>query len=68
MLLCSTLLIMVVYIPVLADVLKLVDPGFKGWALVLGMSFLPYLIGQISIELKAKRKRNRIDEGNRDLF
>ncbi len=68
LLLCSTLLIMVVYIPVLADVLKLVDPGFKGWTLVLGMSFLPYLIGQISIELKAKRKRNRIDEGNRDLF
>lgn len=56
--LCIALLILVVYIPLLATVLKLVDPGFKGWALVLGMSFLPYLIGQIFIGFKSKRNKN----------
>jgi Ca2+-transporting ATPase len=55
--LCTALLIMVVYIPVLATVLKLVDPGLKGWALVLGMSFLPFLTGQISIAVRGKEKQ-----------
>lgn len=55
--LCSALLVMVVYIPLLAAVLKLVDPGIKGWALVLGMSFLTYLIGQISIVVREKKEQ-----------
>jgi Ca2+-transporting ATPase len=57
LLLCIALLVMVVYIPVLAAVLKLVDPGFKGWVLVLGMSILPYLAGQISIAVRGKEKQ-----------
>jgi len=65
--LCSALLIMVVYIPLLASVLKLVDPGLNGWALVLGMSFLPYLIGQISISLRGKEEtKNKVDGRMRD--
>ncbi|MBD3414826.1 MAG: HAD-IC family P-type ATPase [Candidatus Aminicenantes bacterium] len=55
--LCVALLIMVVYIPVLAAVLKLVDPGFKGWALVFGMSLLPFFIGQISIAAPSIEKQ-----------
>jgi Ca2+-transporting ATPase len=35
--LCVLLLLAAVYVPVLADILAVVDPGLKGWALVLGM-------------------------------
>lgn len=44
--LCSGLLIAAVYLPGLASVLKVVDPGIKGWLLVMGMSFIPWLVGQ----------------------
>jgi Ca2+-transporting ATPase len=45
--LCTVLLLAAVYIPVLADVLGVVDPGLKGWALVLVMSLVPLAAGQI---------------------
>jgi Ca2+-transporting ATPase len=45
--LCTVLLLGAVYIPVLADVLRVVDPGLKGWALVLVMSLMPLIVGQI---------------------
>jgi Ca2+-transporting ATPase len=45
--LCTGLLLLAVYLPVLADVLKVVHPGLKGWALVLVMSFVPLVVGQI---------------------
>ncbi len=45
--LCIVLLLVAVYLPVLADVLKVVDPGPKGWALVLVMSLMPLVVGQI---------------------
>jgi Ca2+-transporting ATPase len=45
--LCAALLLGAVYIPVLADVLKVVDPGLKGWALVLMMSLVPLVVGQV---------------------
>lgn len=52
--LCTALLIMVIYIPLLSMVLKLVNPGLEGWGLVLGMSLLPYLIGQIFLVVRRK--------------
>jgi Ca2+-transporting ATPase len=44
--LCSGLLLAAVYIPGLASVLKITDPGVKGWLLVIGMSLIPWLVGQ----------------------
>jgi Ca2+-transporting ATPase len=45
--LCAGLLLLAVYLPGLAGVLKVVDPGGKGWVLVLTMSAIPLGIGQI---------------------
>jgi Ca2+-transporting ATPase len=43
---CIGLLLAAVYLPDLAEVLKLADPGAKGWFLILAMSLVPLLIGQ----------------------
>ena len=45
--LCTVLLLAVVYLPGLAEVLKLERPGADGWTLVLGLSALPLLAGLI---------------------
>ena len=45
--LCSSLLILVVYVPFLAGILRLVNPGFAGWLLVLAASSLTCVIGQL---------------------
>jgi Ca2+-transporting ATPase len=45
--LCVVLLLLAVYLPVLSDVLQVVDPGLNGWLVILGMSVLPLVIGQI---------------------
>jgi Ca2+-transporting ATPase len=45
--LCTGLLILVVYVPFMADILKLVDPGLQGWLLVLAASSLTCVIGQL---------------------
>ena len=45
--LCTTLLILVVYQPFLAGILKLSDPGISGWLLVLAASSLTCILGQL---------------------
>ncbi|MEA3375898.1 MAG: cation-transporting P-type ATPase [Chloroflexota bacterium] len=45
--LCTALLVLAVYVPGLADVLSVEDPGLRGWALVLGMSVIPALAGLV---------------------
>ena len=45
--LCVTLLILAIYLPFLAGILKLVDPGIAGWVLVLAASLITCLIGQL---------------------
>jgi Ca2+-transporting ATPase len=45
--LCAGLLILAVYLPGLAKALKIVAPHREGWALILGLSLLPFGIGQI---------------------
>ncbi len=55
LLLCGALLLLAVYVPLLASVLKLVNPGLKGWVLILMMSLIPCLIGQLSIWFRSKR-------------
>jgi len=45
--LCTGLLLAAVYVPGLADVLRVADPGTRGWAVVISMSLVPWAIGQI---------------------
>jgi hypothetical protein len=42
----AALLIAAVYLPGLSAVLKTQDPGLRGWPLVLGMSLIPFVLGQ----------------------
>jgi P-type Ca2+ transporter type 2C len=50
--LCVVLLLAAVYLPVLSDVLKIVDPGPAGWMLILTMSMVPLVLGQIAAVLR----------------
>ena len=52
--LCVALLLGAVYIPGISDVLRVVDPGLNGWGLIMGMSFLPWVVGQIWKQMKSK--------------
>ncbi len=40
---CICLTLMAVYLPFLANILELEDPGMNGWTLILGMSLVPLL-------------------------
>jgi P-type Ca2+ transporter type 2C len=44
--LCVGLLLLAVYVPLLADLLSVVDPGVKGWGVIVGMSLIPWAVGQ----------------------
>jgi len=50
--LCTFLLLLTIYVPLLSTVLKVANPGMIGMALVLGMSFLPLVFGQILVSRK----------------
>ncbi len=58
LLLCAVLILLALYIPLFATVLGLRAPGVKGWALVLIMSLLPLLFGQL-MKGVLKRLANR---------
>ncbi len=47
LLICTGLLLSAVYIPVLANVLQVTDPGLQGWGIILGASFIPVILGQL---------------------
>jgi Ca2+-transporting ATPase len=47
--LCVALLLVAVYVPVLAEPLSVVPPAPSHWLLILGASFVPLLIGQVSL-------------------
>ncbi len=53
-LLCIVLLLAAVYLPGLSDVLNTQDPGRSGWALLLGMSLIPFVIGQLIRAFQSK--------------
>jgi Ca2+-transporting ATPase len=44
--LCLGLLIIAIYVPFLANLLKLEALGFLGWGLAIGFSIIPLIIGQ----------------------
>jgi Ca2+-transporting ATPase len=47
LLICTALLIAAVYIPFLANLLSLEDPGLNGWLVTIAASLSPMVIGQI---------------------
>jgi len=55
--LCSGLLVAAVYVPGLSTVLKTVDPGPLGWAVALGASLVPWLVGQAAIGIGSASAR-----------
>jgi Ca2+-transporting ATPase len=52
---CMALLFLALYVPFLADLFSLHPPSLQGWILVLGMSILPTIAGQIWIGIKQKK-------------
>jgi Ca2+-transporting ATPase len=55
--LCTVLLFLTLYVPVLSSVLKVANPGFQGMALMFCMSLLPLVAGQLFTSL-FRSKRN----------
>lgn len=45
--LCTGLLVAAVYLPGLSEVLKVFNPGLEGWILIIVMSMIPLVIGQV---------------------
>jgi Ca2+-transporting ATPase len=54
LLLCIGLILVAVYIPGLAVVLKVVDPGVNGWLLIIAASLFPLIVGQSIKALRLK--------------
>ena len=54
--LCSLLLAATIYVPILAGVLHVANPGTDGWLLIIGMSLLPVIVGQIALILMKSRR------------
>lgn len=52
LLITISLLLLAVYVPFLADILSLTNPGLNGWLVVLAASFSPMIIGQILKEFR----------------
>ncbi|MFB6350610.1 MAG: cation transporting ATPase C-terminal domain-containing protein, partial [Bradymonadaceae bacterium] len=49
------LLLLAVYVPALAGVLSLTPPGLTGWLLVIAISIVPLLLGQLYLQLRGPR-------------
>ncbi|MGD9307406.1 MAG: cation-translocating P-type ATPase [Desulfobacterales bacterium] len=45
--LCALLLLAAVYLPGLSNLLKTINPTRQGWLVVLGMSLVPFVFGQV---------------------
>ncbi|HKL20090.1 MAG TPA: cation-transporting P-type ATPase [Halalkalibaculum sp.] len=45
--LCVILILSALYVPVLAEVMQVVPPDFSGWLIIIGMSLVPLVVGQL---------------------
>ncbi|WP_427158174.1 cation-translocating P-type ATPase [Aliinostoc sp. HNIBRCY26] len=54
---CTGLLLIAVHVPVLSNVLQTADPGVDGWLLIVGMSIIPLIIGQITKLINRKKRK-----------
>jgi len=55
--LCIALLLAAVKVPPLSAVLRTTEPGRAGWLLLLGVSLIPFLVGQVLREFQRRRSR-----------
>jgi Ca2+-transporting ATPase len=55
--LCIPLLLLAVYLPGLAEVLSTEAPGLAGWGLIMAMSVVPFIVGQIILTVLRSRER-----------
>jgi Ca2+-transporting ATPase len=58
LLLCSGLLLIAVYVPFLSNVLQTANPGAQGWGLIIGMSLVPLVVGQV-VKLFGDHKKKK---------
>lgn len=56
---CTGLLLIAVYVPLLSNVLQTDDPGVNGWLLIMGMSLVPLIIGQIAKLINRQRGKHK---------
>jgi Ca2+-transporting ATPase len=63
--LCAGLLLAAVYVPVLSAVLSTTVPGWSGWGLVLALSLVPLVVGQL-LHLHSARRARGMEKGRRD--
>ncbi len=54
--LCVVLILSSVYVPVFANALGIIPPGFEAWCLVLLMSCIPLLFGQLLLFINGRAK------------
>ena len=59
--LCTGLILMAVYIPILSQVLKVAIPGTTGWILLLVTSIVPLIVGQVVLFIRRKTGK-KIDQ------
>jgi len=52
LLLCMIIILLAVYIGPVASALKVSNPGFGGWLLIISMSLIPLIIGQVVMRFK----------------
>ena len=57
--LCATMLVVATYVPGIARVLKVTAPSGAGWLVVLGMSLLPCVVGQVVLSVRGLSGRRR---------
>jgi Ca2+-transporting ATPase len=50
--LSCALLVSAIYVPVISNILSIEPPDFIGWTLILGMSLIPFILGQIEREIR----------------
>ncbi len=55
--LCIVLLFEATYVPVVADVLHVRPPSVAGWDVILIMSRLPLVVGQVVLAVRGSRSR-----------
>jgi Ca2+-transporting ATPase len=56
LLICTGLLLMAIYVPIIARVLLIVAPSLSEWGLILGVSTIPLLLGQTWKLFKSKKR------------
>jgi P-type Ca2+ transporter type 2C len=61
-LLCIGLLVAAVYAPFLSDLLRTMNPGLNGWILLLSMSLVPFLWGQVLRTWQAAKLSRKTSE------